>query len=156
MIQTSALLPADTLFNNLAEQWRNDIFSDFEKVTAGIMDDLQEKVKADVTNALYTQGLLGRLPIKDGPSATWLQNLIVQYVDQQTYPNLYEAFMYILNYRISIEGYVEYKVAHSLNIIDRTSSEFIPYGGERPEDFKERAEQVWQELINRILLSKTA
>lgn len=151
MIQTSALLPADTLFNNLAEQWRNDIFSDFEKVTAGIMDDLQEKVKADVTNALYTQGLLGRLPIKDGPSATWLQNLIVQYVDQQTYPNLYEAFMYILNYRISIEGYVEYKVAHSLNIIDRTSSEFIPYGGERPEDFKERAEQVWQELINRIL-----
>ena len=63
---------------------------------------------------------------------------------------MYSALKFILDYQINIEGLVEYNVTKALYVIDRTNEEFIPYIGSYTNDFQQRADNVWQELVNRI------
>ncbi len=149
--ETGALVTQNQMFEEYVEQMRNDIFSAFEDVNSKVLHPLQEKVKTDLIEILFNQGLLKNLPTSyETPSIEWLRDVMDNYVDETKYPNLRKALQFILDYQINIEGLVEYNVTQSLYIIDKTHSEFIPYNGEFTEDFEQKASDVWQELCNRL------
>lgn len=149
--ETGASVTPNQMFEEYVEQMRNDIFSAFENVNSDVLHPLQEKVKDDLIEILFNQGLMKNLPSKyETPSCEWLHDVIDNYVDEGTYPNLSKALRFILDYQINIEGMVEYYVTNSLYILDKTNKEFIPYTGEFTEDFEEKAANVWQELCNRL------
>ncbi|MCM1141540.1 MAG: hypothetical protein NC453_23460, partial [Muribaculum sp.] len=149
--ETGALVTQNQMFEEYVEQMRNDIFTAFEDVNSKVLHPLQEKVKIDLIEILFNQGLLKNLPTSLAtPSIEWLSEVIDNYVDEAKYPNLRKALQFILDYQINIEGLVEYNVTKSLYILDKTHSEFIPYKGEFTEDFEQKASDVWQELCNRL------
>lgn len=151
--QQGALLTPRGVFEEHIEQIRNDIFTAFENVNADVLYPLQEKVKTDLIEILYNEGMMKNLPLPtsfDTPSKEWLQSIIDNYVDEKLYPNLNKALRFILEYQINIEGLVEYEVTKSLYIIDRTHDDFIEFSGKHSENFEAKASSVWQELINRI------
>lgn len=149
--ETGALVTQNQMFEEYVEQMRNDIFTAFEDVNSKVLHPLQEKVKIDLIEILFNQGLLKNLPTScEEPSIEWLRDVIDNYVDEAKYPNLRKALQFILDYQINIEGLVEYNVTKSLYILDKTHSEFIPYKGEFTEDFEQKASDVWQELCNRL------
>lgn len=149
--ETGAQITQNQLFEEYVEQMRNDIFTSFENVNTVVLYPLQEKVKTDLIQILYNEGLMKNLPTPhDTPSTEWLQDVIDNYVPEETYPCLYKALHYILDYQINIEGMVEYYVTKSLYVIDKTHKEYIPYLGEFTEDFEQKASNVWQELCNRL------
>ncbi len=138
------------LFQETVEQLRNDIFTAYEDVNTTVLYPLQEQVKMDIIKVLYEEGLMKHLPVPiKGPSTQWLRSVIDNYVDEKTYPYFRRALEFILDYKINIEGMVEFNVAKSLNIIDPAHREFIPYRGEHGADFDTCAENVWQELRSR-------
>lgn len=149
--ETGALVTQNQMFEEYVEQMRNDIFTAFEDVNSKVLHPLQEKVKTDLIEILFNQGLLKNLPTSyETASIDWLREVIENYVDEVKYPNLRKALQFILDYQINIEGLVEYNVTKSLYILDKTHSEFIPYKGEFTEDFEQKASDVWQELCNRL------
>lgn len=149
--ETGALVTQNQMFEEYVEQMRNDIFTAFEDVNSKVLHPLQEKVKTDLIEILFNQGLLKNLPTShETPSIEWLKDVMDNYVDEAKYPNLRKALQFILDYQINIEGLVEYNVTKSLYILDKTHSEFIPYKGEFTEDFEQKASDVWQELCNRL------
>lgn len=149
--ETGALLTQNQLFEECIEQMRNDIFSAFENVNTQVLYPLQEKVKTDLIEVIYNQGLLKNLPTScQTPSIEWLKEVLANYVDEAKYPHLRKAFQFILDYQINIEGLVEYNVTRSLYVIDKTHAEFMPYKGDFTEDFEQKASNVWQELCNRL------
>lgn len=147
---TGVLLTAPVLFASIIIQIRNDIFTAFENAYTTILVPEQEKVKLDLIKALYDQGLMKNLPVpvKD-PSCEWLKSVIDNYVDEKIYPTLRKALEFILEYKINIEGLVEYNVAKSMDIIDPTHKKFIPYQGSAGGSFSEMANDVWQALRKR-------
>lgn len=149
--ETGALVTQNQMFEEYVEQMRNDIFSAFENVNEDVLHPLQEKVKTDLIQILFNEGLLKNLPTPhDTPSIEWLKDVIDNYITEDKYPNLYKAMRFILDYQINIEGLVEYNVTRSLYVLDKTHSEFIKYQGEFTEDFEQKASDVWQELCNRL------
>jgi hypothetical protein len=149
--ETGALVTQNQMFEEYVEQMRNDIFTAFEDVNTKVLYPLQEKVKTDLIEILFNQGLLRNLPTShETASIEWLKEVLDNYVDESKYPNFRKALQFILDYQINIEGLVEYNVTKSLYILDKTHSEFIPYKGEFTEDFEQKASDVWQELCNRL------
>lgn len=151
--ETGASVTQDHLFEEYIEQMRNDVFTAFENINTSVLHPLQEKVKTDLIEILYNQGLLKHLPVEQtAASIEWLEDILANYVDENQYPHLYKALRFILDYQINIEGLVEYNVTRSLYILDRTHQEFIRYNGDFTEDFEEKASSVWQEICNRLPL----
>lgn len=149
--ETGASITQVQMFEEYVEQMRNNIFSAFEDINVNVLHPLQEKVKIDLIEILYNQGMMKNLPTEnEGPSIEWLEEVIENYVDPVVYPNFYRALKFILDYQINIEGIVEYHVTKSLYVIDRTHEEFIPFDGEHLNQFEDMASAVWQELCNRI------
>ncbi|MDE6332885.1 MAG: hypothetical protein K2L80_09835 [Muribaculaceae bacterium] len=149
--ETGALVTQNQMFEEYVEQMRNDIFTAFENVNEDVLHPLQEKVKTDLIQILFNEGLLKNLPTPhDSPSVEWLKDIIDNYIAEEKYPSLYKAMRFILDYQINIEGLVEYNVTKSLYVLDKTHSEFIRYQGEFTEDFEQKASDVWQELCNRL------
>lgn len=152
---TGAAITPTQLFEEYVEQMRNDIFSAFEDVNTTVLTPLQEKVKKELIEILYNQGRMKYLPVNVSTdtevSNNWLKEILSSYVDEMTYPYLYKALTFILDYQINIEGLVEYNVTRGLYIIDKTNKEFMPYKGDFTDDFEEKASNVWQELCNRLV-----
>ena len=149
--ETGALVTQNQMFEEYVEQMRNDIFTAFENVNEDVLHPLQEKVKTDLIQILYNEGMMKNLPTpSETPSLEWLKEVLDNYISEDKYPSLYKAIRFILDYQINIEGLVEYNVTKSLYILDKTHSEFIPYKGEFTEDFEQKASDVWQELCNRL------
>lgn len=151
---TGANLTPTLVFEEHVEQLRNDIFAAFENVNIKVLIPLQEQVKCELIKILYEQGKLKSLPVnislEEGNYIEWLKELMASYIEENAYPSLYSALKFILDYQINIEGLVEYNVTKALYVIDRTNEEFIPYIGSYTNDFQQRADNVWQELVNRI------
>ncbi len=149
------LLTTNGVFEEAIEEMRNGIFEVFEDVNQKVLLPLQEKVKLDLITILFTQGKLSLLPLPTNcpttPTTAWLECIILNYIPQDKYPALYDALRYILDYKISIEGLVEYNVTNSLHIIEKDHEDFIPYAGGNPHDYTEKGAQVWQELAKRLV-----
>lgn len=149
--ETGALVTQNQMFEEYVEQMRNDIFTAFENVNEDVLHPLQEKVKTDLIQILYNEGLMKNLPTPaETPSLEWLKEVLENYISEDKYPSLYKAIRFILDYQINIEGLVEYNVTKSLYVLDKTHAEFIKYQGEFTEDFEQKASDVWQELCNRL------
>ena len=149
--ETGALVTQNQMFEEYVEQMRNDIFAAFENVNEDVLHPLQEKVKSDLIQILYNEGLMKNLPTpSDAPSIEWLREIIDNYISEDKYPSLFKAMRFILDYQINIEGLVEYNVTKSLYVLDKTHAEFIKYQGEFTEDFEQKASDLWQELCNRL------
>ena len=149
--ETGALVTQNQMFEEYVEQMRNDIFAAFENVNEDVLHPLQEKVKTDLIKILYDEGLMKNLPTpSQAPSLEWLSEVLDNYIHEEKYPSLYRAIRFILDYKINIEGLVEYNVTKSLYVLDKTHAEFIKYQGEFTEDFAQKASDVWQELCNRL------
>jgi hypothetical protein len=80
-----------------------------------------------------------------------MKEILDNYIDEETYPYLYKAIKFVLDYQINIEGLVEYNVTKSLYVIDRTHQNFMRYNDSYTDDFEQKASNVWQELCNRIM-----
>ena len=143
------------VFEESIEKMRNGIFEVFEGVNMEVLHPLQEKVKSDLLNVLFDQGKLSMLPLPTDcpvePTNEWMECVIKNYIPKEKYPALYEALRYVLDYKISIEGLVEYNVTKSLQIIEKDHDDFIPYSGGNPNNYSEKGAQVWQELANRLM-----
>lgn len=146
-----AFKSARDLFEDIVEQMRNDIFTLFEGVNTTVLYPLQEKVKNELCKILYEDGKLRNLPVSIvEPTQEWLKEVMKIYVDEKTYPSLFKALKFILDYQINIEGMVEYNVTRGLYVIDRTHKSFMNYEAPFTDDFEEMASNVWEEACNRI------
>ena len=134
--------------------FRNTIFEAFEEVNTEVLIPLQEKVKNDLIDILFTEAKMGNIPlqdysIEDGASQAWLKALVEEKVDKSVYPRLHDMLMFILNYNLNIEGLIEYNVAKCLNTIDPLSEECPPMHP-LTSSLEEQAEEIWAEIVNRI------
>lgn len=134
----------------------NSIFKSFENVSLDVIVPLREEVKNAIAKVLYKQGSMGKIILKnyrvsDGPNMEWLKCLIEERVDGEAYPHLRDALQYILGYHFNIEDSIEYDVATCIGIIDKMNTvEYLGLYESPTGTVAERADALWQELINRI------
>lgn len=149
------MITPNVMFEEAVEELRNGIFELFEQVNVNVLLPLQEKVKEDIIKILYFDAKWGMIPLSSDlssePCTQWLESLIAEYIPQEIYSTLHSALRYILDYRLNIEGMVEYNVTKSLHIIEKDHKDFMPYLGKHPQSFEEKALAVWQELASRII-----
>ncbi len=153
--KSGVLLTTSEVFGEYIEKIRNGIFESFEGTNKNVLNSLQEKVKTDLIKVLFEQGKMSMLPLPSDcpiePTTEWMECVIKNYIPQEKYPALFDAIRYVLDYKISIEGLVEYNVTNSLHIIEKDHEDFIPYDGGDPHDYSKKAAQVWQELASRLM-----
>lgn len=117
----------DTAYNFYADNLRAEMRDALDNVNSTVITRLQDGVKAEIVDALRKDdgGRLGRImlmgEIPDSPTE-WLAALI----DQKTedFPLVHEAFKDILEYRLNIEGLLEYKANLALEHLDQESPKF--------------------------------
>lgn len=147
----------DEIFGMACDDLSNKIYKAFEYVTTDVILPLREKLKKELAACMLEDGILGRIPLKDyncvmNDSLVQLRCLLAERIPSETYPNLYEALNYILDFHFNIEDTIEDDVAQSIGIIDKMNIEefkALPstHGGLSVD---ERAQFIWQELCNRI------
>lgn len=142
------------IFEKHIDAFRNVVFEQFENVNTEVLIPLQEKVKNDIIEILFNQARFGKIPlmgysVEDGASQEWLKCLIVEKVDKELYPKLYDMLMFVLDYKLNIEGLIEYNVSKCLNPIDPMCSEFVTM---KPSTLplEEQADEIWAKIVNRI------
>lgn len=142
------------IFEKHIDAFRNVVFEQFENVNTEVLIPLQEKVKDDIIEILFKQARFGKIPlmsysVEDGASQEWLKCLIDEKVDRELYPKLYDMLTFVLDYKLNIEGLIEYNVSKCLNPIDPMSSEFVTM---KPSTLplEEQADEIWAKIVNRI------
>lgn len=146
------------IFGLACDDLSNNIYKAFEYVSTDVIIPLREKLKEDMARCMLEGGAFGRVPLKgyadaEGNPLKKLRCLMEERIMPETYPNLNEALVYILDYHFNIEDTIEDDVAQSIGIIDKMNyEEFeeLPHiqGG---LSIDERADFIWQELCSRIL-----
>lgn len=116
----------DTAYNFYADNMRAAIRDTFDEVNHTVIGRLEESVKAAIIEALRSDngGRLGRVPLMgdtETPEA-WLKALIEQTTDD--FPAVRAALEGVLNYRLNIEGLLEYKYNTALQYLDQESPRF--------------------------------
>lgn len=143
----------DVVYSHYADHLRAEIANQFGVVTGETLQSLQNKVKTDIIDILYSDdgGCLGNVPLSvevDPADRTgWLKEFIGEKLDG--YPAVKNAFEYILDYRLNIEGLIEYKVNTSLEFLDPISEKFCRIDPRGLSD-EENAELIEQSLLNAI------
>lgn len=143
----------NVVYNHYADHLRADIADRFEIVTNKTLEELQERVKTDIIDILYSEdgGSLGRISLSasvDTENKTeWLKALISEKLCD--YPSVRNAFEYVLDYRLNIEGLVEYKVNCSLEYLDPISKKFCSIDPRGLSD-EENADLIEQSFLNAI------
>ena len=144
----------NTIFEKYTKIFRNRIYDAFAGVNTDVLIPLQEEVKKSLTQILFTNAKFGRIPlqnyaIEDGSSLEWLTAFMNEKVDKETYPKMYEMLYFILNYKLNIQGLIEYNVAKSINTIDPHSSEFRALNPITGVSDEEQARMIWSEIVSR-------
>lgn len=125
----------DKSTNQILEKYckifRNRIYQAYDNVNSDVLVPLQERLKSEIITVLFNNARFGKIPlteyaVEDGASVSWLQAFIKEKVDKTIYPFLNSALNFVLDYRISIEGLMEYNVAKCLDILDKNSPSFKP------------------------------
>lgn len=140
----------DTAYNFYADNLRAKMRDALEKVNRTVITSIQDKVKCQIIDVLRDDrgGRLGRIVLMaeslDSPFV-WLSTLIDQKV--KDYPLVNDAFRNILDYRLNIEGLLEYKSNLALQYLDQESSKFTRLPGSVfGLPVQERAEIILQTL----------
>lgn len=147
----------DEIFAMACDDLSNRIYKAFESISTDVISPLREKLKKDLATCMLKEGVLGHILLKNYNRDTndplvQLRCLLAERIPSETYPNLYEALNYILDYHFNIEDTIEDDVAQSIGIIDKMNIEefkALPsaHGGLSVDN---RAQFIWQELCNRI------
>lgn len=144
----------DTAYNFYADNLRAEMRDALDEVNHTVITRLQDSVKAEIVEVLRSDngGRLGRIMLMgENPDTPidWLRALI----DQKTmdFPLVHEALRDILEYRLNIEGLLEYKANLALRYLDQESPMFTHLP---PAVFglpvQERAEIILQTLMSAI------
>lgn len=146
----------DNVLNYYADSMRASICDRFEEINSSTIVELQEGIKQEILKILYSEdgGKLGRIPmsetINDDNILEWCKAFIDEKLED--FPVLKEAISSILNYRLSIEGLLEYRVNCSLECMDPASSTFKRpnFQGQSPENCSIIIEQTLMNSIPEI------
>lgn len=144
----------NAIFEKYVKRFRNRIYEAFAGVNTGVLIPLQDKVKGMLTNILFTNAKFGMIPlqnyaIEDGPSQEWLKAFIEEKIDRDEYPKMYEMFHFVLDYKLNIQGLIEYNVAKCLNTIDKHNSEFKTMNPITGVSDQQHAKKIWSEIVSR-------
>lgn len=138
---------AQIVYHNLSDHTRAAICDKFEEINRSTIVRLQEGVKQQIIETLQSKdgGQLCLIPTStdsDNPSSTeWMSAFIEQHLGD--FPLLKAAFESILDYRLNIEGLLEYRVNNSIEHMDPESPLFeqLTFNGDR-EEIAEEIEQA--------------
>ena len=111
-----------TVYETMSDRYRSSISDKFDEINSTTIFDLQEGLKHSIISILRSDdgGKLNAVPVNtdsDNPNdLEWLDAFISQNLED--FPIVRNAFESILNYRLSIEGMLEYYVNLSLTYLD--------------------------------------
>lgn len=155
----------DKSTNQILEKYckifRNRIYKAYDNVNSNVLVPLQERLKSEIITVLFNNARLGRIPlteyaVEDGASVNWLQTFINEKVDKTLYPFLNNALNFVLDYKISIEGLMEYNVAKCLETLDKNSPAFRPMTSLNGLPDEVQAKKIWSEIVSRASLIQIA
>ena len=137
-----------TIYVACLDAYSNAIYSAFESMSHDVLFPLQEEVKDCLIAVLREHGRMGRVRLSDNPenNQEWLRLLMAEKVKADQYPQLAEILEYILQYRISIDGAMEYRVYGSTRGMDKFLNPQLP-PIDPASSAEERAEVIWGELV---------
>lgn len=144
----------DTAYNYYADNLRASMRDALDRVNSTVITKLQDGVKIEIIEALRSDkgGRMSHIPLMgeavDDPFV-WLRTLIEQKCEE--FPLVKEALMDILDYRLNIEGLLEYKANMALRYFDQESSLFTRLPASvysLPNE--EKAEVILQTLMSSI------
>lgn len=155
----------DKSTNQILEKYckifRDRIYKAYDNVNSNVLVPLQERLKSEIITVLFNNARLGRIPlteyaVEDGASVNWLQTFINEKVDKTLYPFLNNALNFVLDYKISIEGLMEYNVAKCLDTLDKNSPAFRPMTSLNGLPDEVQAKKIWSEIVSRASLIQIA
>ena len=148
---------ANIVYENLADHFRASISDQFEEINRSIIVNLQEGLKQDIIGILRSAdgGKLDAVPLhldsEDTGNIEWLRAFIAEKLND--YPLVKEAFEGILNYRLNIEGMLEYKVNRCLECLDpeaRDKFALLDFSEDKTKE--EEADRIEQSLLSAVNL----
>lgn len=142
-----------SLHEKMSDQYRASISDKFDEINKGTIITLQEGLKHSIIEVLRSNdgGKLNIIPVNtesgDSDNIEWLDAFISQKLTD--FPLIRDAFMDILNYRLNIEGMLEYYVNTSLECLDpEEKKKFVRIDFSSAESKEEEAELIEQSLLN--------
>lgn len=146
------------VYENMSDHYRADISDIFDEINRSTIVNLQEGLKNDIINILRSAdgGMLNAVPVNTETNilseADWLNAFISQRLTD--FPLIQAAFENILNYRLNIEGMLEYYVNRSLEYLDpEEKGKFAPIDFRDAENKEEEADLIEQGLLAAARLS---
>lgn len=144
----------NAIFEKYVKIFRNSIYSAFAGVNTNVLIPLQDKVKDSLIQIIFTNAKFGMIPlqeyaVEDGPSQSWLTAFINEKVDKEEYPKIYEMLHFILDYKLNIQGLIEYNVARCLTTIDKHHSDFRVMQPITGLTDIQHAKKIWSEMVSR-------
>lgn len=144
----------NAIFEKYVKLLRNRIYEAFADVNTSVLIPLQNKVKDSIINILFENAKFGKIPlqgyaIEEGPSQEWLATFIEEKVEKDSYPQMREMLLFVLDYQLNIQGLIEYHVAKCLNTIDKHNSEFRTMNPITGVTDPQHAKKIWSEIVSR-------
>lgn len=137
------------VFNTLMDNLLADVLNFMKTVSANSVIKIQEKVKNKIIRILYEDGLLKNISVrtasKEMPTKEWLKAFCEEHL--YSYHRLYSAIDSLLNFRMSIEGYMYSKCIMACEPLRSTERYTLPPENTETEDI---AQYIWQALMNSI------
>ncbi len=137
------------VFNTLMDNLLADVLNFMKTVSANSVIKIQKKVKNKIIRILYEDGLLKNISVrtasKEMPTKEWLKAFCEEHL--YSYHRLYSAIDSLLNFRMSIEGYMYSKCIMACEPLRSTERYTLPPENTETEDI---AQCIWQALMNSI------
>lgn len=142
-----------SVYERLCDHFRAALSDKFDELNRTTIVHLQEGIKRDIIEVLRSEegGHLNAVPLNtdsDNPdSMEWMEAFINERLDD--FPLVKEAFENILNYRLNIEGMLEYYVNTSLECMDpEEKGKFANLDFSLAESKEEEAVMIEQSLLS--------
>lgn len=142
-----------TLHEKMSDQYRASISDKFDEINKGTIITLQERLKNSIIEVLRADdgGKLNSIPLNTEENfpnnIEWLEAFISQKLTD--FPLIKDAFMDILNYRLNIEGMLEYYVNSSIECLDPEEKiKFARIDFSTAESKEDEAEFIEQSLLS--------
>lgn len=145
----------NNVYNYYADNLRAAVRDEFEEINRSTIADLQDGFKIEVCEILKSEegGRLKFIPLQtelpEDNDIMWLGAIIEEKLDK--YPLVAEAFKDIYDYRLNIEGLLEFKANRALDSLDPSpqNEKFIQpvFQGQTTEEIVELIEQTLMSAI---------
>ncbi len=141
------------VYENMSDYYRASISDKFDEINRGTIVELQEGLKNSIIDVLRCEegGKLDVVPLnceeESSDNLIWLETFISQKLSD--YPLVRRAFEEILNYRLNIEGMLEYYVNVSLECMNpEEKKKFAKIDFSKAESKEKEADLIEQALLS--------